>query len=496
MDNTVILRKLPRDNQGYQNQDLIDQAVGEGLRDFFQRVYGRRIEECIKPNDTVVLKPNFVAEMNFNVSRDKQRMENPNDCFITNLAVIKAILKELNKIKDLKVIIAESPMQFCRMEEILTEEFWKEIRTVYQGEVEFADLRRTIMDLNKTPVEVQTNLRGMEHYVDFDLGQDSMHQKKAEYVKRFRVTDYPPKEMRRFHTKEKHVYRIARELIEAQWIINVPKLKTHMKAGITGAMKNFVGVVGNKECLPHHIKGSPLTGGDCHRDISIVKFLSENLLDGANALIGTHKYLYYPLWLLAHSLVSIRAKVTKEKDLAGAWYGNDTIWRTVHDLNMCLYYGKSDGSLGDSPQREIITVTDAIVSGEKEGPMNPWPKYLNAVVIGNSTFCVDMVNAALMRFDGKFLLHYEEVKKQKKYPVFDKKSPLKIYGDKGKNLTLKEIRQTESLYHEAAEGWQEKLNGGKGDCRGKDYERNKKESKQDLERNSRKTAVSEKRFVR
>ncbi|MCI8484002.1 MAG: DUF362 domain-containing protein [Lachnospiraceae bacterium] len=458
MNNTVILKKLPENNRGYGNQRQIDQAVGEGLRNFFQQVYGKKIEECIKSNDTVVLKPNFVAEMNFNVSRDKQEMEHPNDCFITNIAVIKGILKELNKIKDLKVMIAESPMQFCRMDEILTEEFWKEMQEVYQGEIEFVDLRRTIMDLTKKPVEVQTGLRGMEHYVDFDLKQDSMHQKKIKYVRRFRVTDYPPREMHKFHTKEKHVYRIARELIEAQWIINVPKLKTHMKAGMTGAMKNFVGVVGNKECLPHHIKGSPLTGGDCHKDVSIVKFLSENLLDGANTLIGTHKYLYYPLWLCAHGLVAVRSRFTKEKDLAGAWYGNDTIWRTVHDLNVCLYYGRSDGSLADSPQREIITITDAVVSGEKEGPMNPWPKYLNAIVIGNSTFCVDMVNAALMRFDGKFLFHYQEVKGDKKYPLFDGESPLKVYGDNQKRLTLKEIGQTEALYHEAAKGWQEKLN--------------------------------------
>ena len=53
----------------------------------------------------------------------------------------------------------------------------------------------------------------------------------------------------------RHRYLVARELIEADVVFNVPKLKTHKKAGVTGALKNLVGINGHKAYLPHHRKG-------------------------------------------------------------------------------------------------------------------------------------------------------------------------------------------------------------------------------------------------
>ena len=41
-------------------------------------------------------------------------------------------------------------------------------------------------------------------------------------------------------------------------------MKTHEKAGLTGAMKNLVGVNGHKEYLPHHMEGSFFSGGDSY----------------------------------------------------------------------------------------------------------------------------------------------------------------------------------------------------------------------------------------
>ena len=71
----------------------------------------------------------------------------------------------------------------------------------------------------------------------------------------FRVTMYNPDLMRQTHGRGRHQYLIAREVIEADVVINVPKLKTHRKAGITGALKNLVGINGNKDYLPHHRLG-------------------------------------------------------------------------------------------------------------------------------------------------------------------------------------------------------------------------------------------------
>ena len=57
---------------------------------------------------------------------------------------------------------------------------------------------------------------------------------------------------------------VDQAIIDADLVINVPKLKTHKKAGVTGALKNLVGINGNKEFLPHHRKGGAASGGDCY----------------------------------------------------------------------------------------------------------------------------------------------------------------------------------------------------------------------------------------
>jgi uncharacterized protein (DUF362 family) len=58
--------------------------------------------------------------------------------------------------------------------------------------------------------------------------------------------------MAKTHHPGVHQYLVAKEVIEADIIINLPKLKTHRKAGVTCALKNLIGINGNKEYLPHH----------------------------------------------------------------------------------------------------------------------------------------------------------------------------------------------------------------------------------------------------
>ena len=81
------------------------------------------------------------------------------------------------------------------------------------------------------------------------------------------------------HAPGRHRYVIAREIIEADVVFSLPKLKTHERAGLTGALKNFVGINGHKDCLPHHRKGGSLAGGDCYEGRSAFKGLLEDLLD-------------------------------------------------------------------------------------------------------------------------------------------------------------------------------------------------------------------------
>ena len=82
---------------------------------------------------------------------------------------------------------------------------------------------------------------------------------------------YDHRLMNRRHSQGKHQYLVSNSVLSADFIINVPKLKTHIKAGITGALKNLVGINGHKEFLPHHVNGWPGSGGDQYQRRSAVK---------------------------------------------------------------------------------------------------------------------------------------------------------------------------------------------------------------------------------
>jgi hypothetical protein len=85
-----------------------------------------------------------------------------------------------------------------------------------------------------------------------------------------------------------------------------------------------------------------------------------------------------------------------DTDCEGSWHGNDTVWRMTLDLQRILPYGRRDGKFADSPQRTVLTVTDAIMAGEGEGPLAPTPVSLGVMTMGFNTAAVEWVHALLM----------------------------------------------------------------------------------------------------
>lgn len=85
--------------------------------------------------------------------------------------------------------------------------------------------------------------------------------------------------------------------------------------------------------------------------------------------------------------------------MGGGWYGNETVWRMVLDLNRILVYGRADGTMSDQPQRNFFSLTDALIAGEGDGPLRPSPLPLGAVTFGVSPVACDFVHAALLRLD-------------------------------------------------------------------------------------------------
>ena len=68
----------------------------------------------------------------------------------------------------------------------------------------------------------------------------------------------------KYHLDGRHEYLLAGSAIGCDVLINLPKLKTHKKAGVTLSLKNLVGINTDKNWLPHHTEGYPPGGGIEH----------------------------------------------------------------------------------------------------------------------------------------------------------------------------------------------------------------------------------------
>ena len=120
-------------------------------------------------------------------------------------------------------------------------------------------------------------------------------------------------------------------------------------------------------------------GGDAYPGHSAWKSAAEHTYDVANRLAGGQAKA--ALFRSAALLDRVGTQDETGAGVEGAWYGNDTVWRMSLDLQRLLRYGRADGTLDETPQRPIVSVTDAIVAGQGEGPLSPTPCALGLVTV-------------------------------------------------------------------------------------------------------------------
>jgi uncharacterized protein (DUF362 family) len=400
----------------------------------------------IHPGARVVLKPNWVLHTN--------RSGHNLDCMVTHTSVIEAVLEYVALAGPSQVIIGDAPVQGCDFEKLLQSTDIPGMISRIQGRglnLSIADFRRTVLPGNAFGRAKIENQRGMEHYVLFDLKQDSLLEPLSADSEKFRVTMYNPELLKKTHSRGKHQYLVAREVIDADVVINLPKLKAHKKACITGALKNLVGINGHKEYLPHHRKGGQQTGGDCYAGGSRLKGWAEELLDAANRAQAGRYQLF--LSRLSDLLVRCAKWLGEDTNMEGSWYGNDTVWRTALDLQRILRYGKTNGSLGTAPQRLVVSITDAIIGGEEEGPMSPLPVPSAFLTGAINSAAAEWVNARLMGFDPKRIPLTREAFAAFPFPIarFDPES-IRVYLAK-ETLTTAEIFPFEHRAFLPPKGW-------------------------------------------
>jgi uncharacterized protein (DUF362 family) len=400
----------------------------------------------INEGDSVLIKPNWV----YHVNRSGRGL----NCLVTDTSVIEAILRYVLKARPRSIVVGDAPVQGCDFDALRAEsgidEMVRKLET-QPSTISVMDLRRTVLPGGKIGNSAIENCRPLEEYILFDLADSSELEPITRESSEFRVTMYNPHALARTHASGKHQYLVARDAVESDVVINVPKLKTHKKACITGALKNVVGINGHKEYLPHHRKGGSNSGGDCYEGKSLLKGFVEKVYDAMNS--SSEPNLKRGLLQLSRVMMKVVSVMGLDGNLEGSWYGNDTVWRMALDLQRILYYGKKDGTLDDHIQRKVITITDAIISGEGNGPLAPTPVPLGMLTLGMNTAAIDWVHAFLMGFDPHRIPLTREAFSPHRYPLASFTPTEIIVEIDGKRLTVDDLIATHSQSFRPPDGW-------------------------------------------
>jgi hypothetical protein len=338
---------------------------------------------------------------------------------VTHTAVLRAVIDyvQLALRGEGRITLADAPLQGCDFDALLRRGHISELQDHYQalaraGQGVFRPLPLAVLDLRLEVASPRAVVAGIAIAYDktrrqetgrhaiVELGAHSALEPIACDCDEFRVTCYDPDRMREAHRPGHHVYCVSREVLEADVVINVAKLKTHKKGGLTVALKNLVGINGHKSYLPHHRRGSTDLGGD--------EYLArDRLKDAASRLHDVAYRIDTPPWrqrlaLLANAALGAVGRMTREEGTeTGCWYGNDTLWRTCLDLNLILLYADSEGcvrggEVDAEPARRVFHVVDGIVGGDGDGPLAPRPRDSGVVMVGVSAPFVDLAAATLM----------------------------------------------------------------------------------------------------
>jgi uncharacterized protein (DUF362 family) len=369
--------------------------------------------ELIQPGETVLLKPNLV--------RQSHQFNDDWEYVITHGSVIRAVADYVFLALEGRgrIIIADAPQTDSRLNLIAERLGFAELTEFYARHgvtLEVVDLRNEFwIEQNGIYVERVPLAGDPAGKPLVKLGQRSMFAPVS--GRTYYGAFYDVSETNHHHSGGRHEYQFSGTALAADVVINLPKLKTHKKCGVTISLKNLVGLNTNKNLLPHHSLGTPSQGGDQFADESLKHRLE-------NSLVGTAKRLLLSdngaVKLLARKLKGPAYRAfgeTHQVVRSGNWWGNDTIWRMVIDLNKILRFANPDGSLRDGAPKRYMSIVDGILAGEGNGPMAPDLKPAGLLAAGFNPAAVDWVCARLMGFDPDRIPHIRESFRQQDLPV-------------------------------------------------------------------------------
>ena len=449
-ESSLSLVEVSSDAYREDNGEAISQAINRMASDLGWSREGKgAFGSLIPPGARVLIKPNFVLHHN--------QGSGGMDPMVTHQSVVKAVVAAALEAEPAEVIVGDAPIQTANFAALLSEtglDSWSEELTKTDSRFKgVKDFRRTTARYVNGVRVAEENVLPEDDFVLFDLASESLLEPITDDKDDFRVTCYDPRLMAKTHGRGRHRYLVARAVLDADVVINLPKLKTHKKAGITCALKNLIGINGNKEYLPHHRLGGANLGGDCYPGDSKVKRMLEYAADQQNTTDSAAKGR---VWSgVATQLNRVLHLMGDNLGIEGSWSGNDTIWRTGLDLNRVILYGKADGSMAQSSQRRVVHLADAIIAGQGDGPLSPQPLPLGLMFAGNNAPCVDWFGARLLGYDPQLIPIVREAFGSFSWPIATSKpNEIRLLGDWGTgNIDRIEIKDLPPILHPV--GWRD-----------------------------------------
>ena len=416
----------------------------------------------IRRGDKVVIKPNLVLH-EFGAQKGA-------NCLTTHGSVLRAVLDYvyLAAGPEGRIVIADAPLQGAEFETLVSDAGLRQIQEFYHEklrcEIEIIDLRQlhAVIDESSSLIRRVEPLPGDPRgYCEIDLGQASRLGEVDGDEPRYVVGDYDAAVTNERHRRPRHSYVVSRTVLDADAVICVPKLKTHSKAGVTVCLKNMVGIIGSKDCLPHHRRGKTNQGGDEFPADYPARWL---LSARANAFFQGR--VPTGLWRVMRRFAgAVLGAGTPTNGNArrssffpsGGWHGNDTIWRTVDDLNRILFfYDPANGAMQSQPQRRYFAVVDGIIAMEGNGPLRGRPKPAGVIIGGDDPVALDVVAATLMGFDWRrirMLQGIADSKDASEYATFAGDEPsIEVVSNVPEWNSLEALRQ-KTLNFDPPSGW-------------------------------------------
>jgi hypothetical protein len=373
----------------------------------------------ISKHRKIVIKPNLVLHKVKELS-----------CTIKGLVVHASVLRVIidylllaatRANRDIEISIVDAPLQSADFDRICQQNGLVALAAYYkekQSPVFLYDLRYEKLVINDhflvmDRIQLPGDPAGSRLV---DLGTLSEHYQPDGSNIRLSIQDYDDKKTNEYHSGKTHQYKFSQTVLDSTLVINVCKLKAHAKAGVTLSLKNVVGANVSKDFLPHFRPGSPREGGDEFSTSSMYK----NLVRNVRNFFYNHPWRFLtPIHRLMRLSVLYFESRRREKgyptDYGGAWSGNDTLWRTIVDIDRILLFSDASGIIHREPQRQMLCFVDGIYGMHGDGPIKGHDIYAGLLACGDDPVEFDAMLAYLMGFDPEIVKHISFWKKADDY---------------------------------------------------------------------------------